>query len=85
MLAAPRGNRGGFSALFSTAESGKNDYTSGLNLDLGPLATKQLSVLNVESAGCTPATACTAAASASTSGPRGVRNGSPINVHWSSY
>ncbi|RYD24727.1 MAG: hypothetical protein EOP86_28230, partial [Verrucomicrobiaceae bacterium] len=53
VLAAPRGNPGGFSALFSTAESGKNDYTSGLNLDLGPLATKQLSVLNVESAGCT--------------------------------
>lgn len=52
VLAAPRGNPGGFSALFSTAEAGKNDYTSGLNLDLGPDATKQLSVLNVESAGC---------------------------------
>ncbi|MES2709919.1 MAG: ThuA domain-containing protein [Verrucomicrobiota bacterium] len=53
VLAAPRGNPGNFSALFSTAEAGKNDYTSGLNLDFGPAATSQLSVLNVESAGCT--------------------------------
>ncbi|MEO8350610.1 MAG: c-type cytochrome, partial [Chthoniobacteraceae bacterium] len=51
VLAAPRGNAGQFSALFSTAEAGRNDYTSGLNLDLGPNATDQLSVLNLESAG----------------------------------
>ena len=51
LLAAPKWNAGGFSALFSTAESGKNDYTSGLNLDLGPAATDDLSVVNVESAG----------------------------------
>ncbi len=51
VLAAPRENRGKFSALFSCAEAGKNDYTSGLNLDFGPAATPQLSVLNLESAG----------------------------------
>ncbi len=51
VLAAPKKNAGAFSALFSTAESGKNDYTSGLNLDFGPAATKELSVINVESAG----------------------------------
>ncbi|MDQ3621771.1 MAG: ThuA domain-containing protein [Verrucomicrobiota bacterium] len=51
VLAAPKANAGGFPALFSTAESGKNDYTSGLNLDLGPAATDDLSVVNVESAG----------------------------------
>lgn len=53
VLAAPRGNPGGFSAMFSTSEAGQNDFTSGLNLDFGPAATPQLSVLNVESAGCT--------------------------------
>ncbi|MHA3771017.1 ThuA domain-containing protein [Verrucomicrobiota bacterium sgz303538] len=53
VLAAPRSNSGNFSALFATSEAGKNDYTNGLNLDFGPAATKQLSVLNVESAGST--------------------------------
>lgn len=51
VLAAPRGNPGGFSAMFSTAVTGQNDYTSGLNLDFGPEATDRLSVLNVETAG----------------------------------
>ncbi len=51
VLAAPRGHAGAFSALFSMAEAGKNDYTSGLNLDFGPEGTAQLSVLNVETAG----------------------------------
>src|SRR4030095_4350278 len=51
VLAAPRTNAGGFSALFSTTAAGNNDFTSGLNLDFGPAATKELSVLNVESAG----------------------------------
>ena len=53
VLAAPKANHGNFSALFATAESGKNDYTSGLNLDFGPDQTEKLSVLNVESAGAT--------------------------------
>lgn len=51
VLAAPRGNAGTFSGMFATARAGQNDYTSGLNLDLGPTATKEISVLNVESAG----------------------------------
>lgn len=51
ILAAPKKNAGGFSALFSTAENGKNDYTSGLNVDQGPAGTEELSVINVESAG----------------------------------
>lgn len=51
VLAAPRGNPGGFAALLSMGENGKNDFTSGLNLDLGPSATDDLSVLNLESAG----------------------------------
>ena len=51
VLAAPKANPGFFTALFSTAEPGKNDYTSGLNLDFGPAATEKLSVINVESAG----------------------------------
>jgi putative heme-binding domain-containing protein len=53
ILAAPQGNRGLFPGFFSCAEAGKNDYTSGLNFDLGPAPTKELSVLNVESAGST--------------------------------
>ncbi|HEY2951903.1 MAG TPA: hypothetical protein VGK40_04925, partial [Verrucomicrobiae bacterium] len=44
ILAAPRSNPGAFSAVFSSAEAGKNDYVSGLNLDFGPAATKELSV-----------------------------------------
>ena len=51
VLAAPKSNGGNFTALFGTAQLAKNDYTSGLNFDFGPAATKDLSVLNVESAG----------------------------------
>jgi putative heme-binding domain-containing protein len=51
VLAAPRSNRGFFIGLFGGAVAGQNDYTTGLNLDLGPASTKELSVLNVESAG----------------------------------
>jgi putative heme-binding domain-containing protein len=53
ILAAPKSNNGNFTALFATAESSKNDYTSGLNLDFGPAATRDLSVLNLESGGAT--------------------------------
>ena len=52
VLAAPRGNGGSFAGMFASAIAGQNDFTSGLNLDQGPTATKELSVLNVESAGC---------------------------------
>ena len=51
VLAAPQSNKGAFSGLFGAAVAGQNDYTSGLNLDQGPTSTKELSVLNVESAG----------------------------------
>jgi putative heme-binding domain-containing protein len=51
VLAAPRSNRGFFTGMFGGAVAGQNDYTSGLNLDLGPTSTKELSVLNVESVG----------------------------------
>lgn len=53
VLAAPKSNSGNFSGLLATSETGKNDYTSGLNIDQGPAATKDLSVINVESGGAT--------------------------------
>lgn len=51
VVALPKANEGNFPALLGTAAFGQNDYTSGLNFDLGPLPTKELSVLNVESPG----------------------------------
>lgn len=51
VLAAPKSNPGNFSGMLGMAEPAKNDYTSGLNLDFGPVATEDLSVLNVEAAG----------------------------------
>ena len=36
-------------------QSGKNDYTTGLNIDLGPGTTPRFSTLNVEGAGCSGA------------------------------
>jgi putative heme-binding domain-containing protein len=53
ILAAPKSNPGNFSAFMATSETGKNDYTSGLNIDQGPAAAKDLSVINVESGGAT--------------------------------
>lgn len=55
VLAAPKTNAGRFSALLATAETGRNDYTSGLNLDLGSEKTAELSVVNIESAGASGA------------------------------
>jgi putative heme-binding domain-containing protein len=51
ILASVRSNPGFFSALFSCAPAGANDYIGGLNIDLGPASTTNLSVVNVESAG----------------------------------
>lgn len=51
IMAAPKTNAGNFSAFFSAASAGRNDYTSGLNFDFGPGPTEDLSVLNVESPG----------------------------------
>lgn len=49
--AAPRTNRGWFGGLVSANATGRNDYTSGFNLDLGGGATPDLSVVNVEGRG----------------------------------
>src|SRR5207302_1402681 len=51
VLAAPRSNPGNFCALFSCSEAAQNDYTSGLNLDFGPASSKEMSILNLETAG----------------------------------
>jgi len=51
VVAAAHANPGGFRAFFSANASGTNDYTSGLNLDLGGRATPEIDVLNAEGAG----------------------------------
>src|SRR6266702_3218465 len=51
ILAAPRANPGDFRAIFAFNQAGRNDFTTGLNLDLGPFPTPQFSFLNAEGAG----------------------------------
>ncbi len=51
VVAAVRQNLGGFSALMAINATNERDYTSGLNVDLGPTATGLFSVLNVEGRG----------------------------------
>lgn len=51
LLAAPAANPGMFTGMLACSELGKNDFSSGMNLDFGPQATAELSVLNVESGG----------------------------------
>lgn len=51
IVAAPHSNHGSFRGLFAAAPNGANDYNAGLNIDLGPAATTNLDVVNVESAG----------------------------------
>ncbi len=51
ILAAPRANPGDFRAFFAFNQAGRNDYTTGLNLDFGPFPTPQFSFLNAEGAG----------------------------------
>ena len=51
IVAAARSNAGGFRGYFSLNRVGGNDYSTGLNLDLGPSATTELSYLNVEGSG----------------------------------
>jgi putative heme-binding domain-containing protein len=51
VVAAPRSNAGGFRAFLAGSESGRNDYTSGLNVDLGPGAADRFTLLNVEGRG----------------------------------
>ncbi len=51
LVAAPKSNAGFFRAFLSGNETGKNDYTTGLNIDLGGGASTDFSVLNVEGRG----------------------------------
>ena len=51
LVAAPRSNTGGFRGFFGFSQAGRNDYSSGLNLDFGPFGSPQLSFLNAEGAG----------------------------------
>jgi putative heme-binding domain-containing protein len=55
IVANPRSNPGFFSALLACSESGRNDYTHGFNIDLGPLAGPRFDWLNVEAAGASGA------------------------------
>ncbi len=51
LVAAPRSNAGNFRGFFGFGQTGQNDYTSGLNFDMGPSPSQSLSLLNVEGAG----------------------------------
>src|SRR5262245_6560844 len=51
IVAAPAANTGDFRAPFAGHEPGKNDYTSGINIDLGPWATPRWQTLNAEGPG----------------------------------
>ncbi|MCC7473830.1 MAG: ThuA domain-containing protein [Pirellulales bacterium] len=50
-VAAPRQNLGGFQSLLAMNAVNERDYTSGLNIDLGPMPTTQFSTLNIEGRG----------------------------------
>ena len=52
LVAAPRSNAGFFRAFFGFNAAGQNDYTTGLNFDLGGGPSAGLSMLNVEGSGC---------------------------------
>src|SRR5207244_1769513 len=45
--AAPLSNAGGFRAFMAMNQFGRNDYTSGLNVDLGPAASAGFGLLNI--------------------------------------
>src|SRR5262249_27357159 len=51
VVAAPRANAGFFRAFFGLSQAGRNDYLTGLNFDLGPGPTAQLSFVNAEGPG----------------------------------
>lgn len=52
VVASAHSNAGGFRALVSCNRRGFNDYTTGLNFDLGPAASSQVSMLSLEGNGC---------------------------------
>lgn len=51
VVAAPRSNAGFFRAFLGLNQSGRNDYTSGLNLDQGPGGSTRFTVINAEGVG----------------------------------
>jgi len=51
VVASPRQNIGAFRAFLAFNAKNQRDYTSGLNIDMGPSPTPQFSVLNVEGPG----------------------------------
>ncbi len=51
LVAAPRSNAGGFHAFLSLQAIGKNDYTSGLSLDMGAERSERFTALNAEGSG----------------------------------
>jgi putative heme-binding domain-containing protein len=51
ILAAPRSNAGFFRGLLAINAEGRNDYVSGLNIDLGPAGSPRFSSLNIEGSG----------------------------------
>lgn len=51
VVGAPLSNRGGFRGLAAMNAAGKNDYVTGMTLDLGPGATPALGVVNLEGRG----------------------------------
>ena len=51
LVASPRRNQGLFRGALALNASGERDYTSGLNLDLGPAASRRFEFLNIEGKG----------------------------------
>jgi putative heme-binding domain-containing protein len=51
IVAAPRSNAGDFRGFFSINATGKNDYLSGLNVDMNAQGSSRFDVVNVEGAG----------------------------------
>jgi putative heme-binding domain-containing protein len=51
VVVTPLANPGSFRGFLALNESGKNDYVTGLNIDLGPSPTRRCSVINAEGSG----------------------------------
>ena len=51
ILAAPHSNAGFFRGFLALSQAGRNDYTSGLNIDLGPGGSPRFDTLNCEGNG----------------------------------
>ena len=52
IVAAPKSNAGYFRGFLAFNAAGQNDYTTGLNMDLGGAPSAALSYVNVEGGGC---------------------------------